>query len=253
MKWNPGDVAIGDMLKVTFPNTERPPFIGAVIRLYTSDIFLESAEIDLVSGEPLREELHVTRESLSFPEYQRGRHNVEAAAEYEVWAAGGLMSFGLEQPEIPQGLTLEELLRHNQSQFILAFNPAKGEWNPAYYRSPFYHAPTGCTVRQPVTVFALNKGARLERHAPDGSADTEYRHLLPDNASISRIDEGYVLGTGARIFGVNHDDLEDMEGQLALGHHSGPAGGLHWHNLKSGRYFAVETAVLSAAGIDLSA
>jgi hypothetical protein len=241
------DIAVGDVLEVSYPHGERPTFTGEVTEVYASALKLTSVEIHSITGEPTRTYRSVTAEDLKAVGAQQAV--VTLRPEYAVWSAGGLMSFGLEQPEIPQGLTLHELLRHNRSQFILAFNPASGEWNPARYRMPFCASER--IIRQHVTVFALNNGATLERYTPDGPASSQYRHLLPENVDFIRIDTGYVLGTGARVFGINSDASDDVEGQLAMGYHAGPAGGLHWHNLRSGKFFAIETSVLERAGIDI--
>lgn len=239
--WTEADIAVGDVLEVQSPNTLRPPFIGEVTDLYRSDIVLKPVDLNPQTGMPDDKTVRVTRESLSFPEGRAGRHVLTPLPEYGLWSDGSLMSFGLELPEIPVGCTLEELLRFNNCQLILALSPSEEEWNPARYRKPFYDHISGKIIRQHVTVFALNDNMLLTRHTPNGVMKDHYRHLLPNTFEggarpFSKIDAGHVLGM--------------FQGRVALGESFGPGGGLRWHHLSANRVFAIETSILAMAGID---
>lgn len=227
-----GDITPGSVIQIGpgvtrhIPGIDAPYFVGMVVE--KTDAMLELASIAISpQGEPydmrVNVERHILEEAGELPSHH---------PEYRAWCEPeSLLGFELPQPEVPQGLTLEELVRYNNGVFVLSHQSAGPR---ARFRQPFFDHTTASIVRQEVVVFALSGVDTMDRENVGGLVP-DYEYSVPTHASFVVADRGPVL------LGIN--------GQLALGRSFGPGGGLRWHDLT--RRFAIEAKVLKRAGIVL--
>ena len=241
------EVQEGDVFEVLFPNTVTKSFLGMVTRTLTNhtrrgeEAAVELRCIELAKSDKRREGYaQVTQSSLELPQLRVGRHILRSRPEFRRWAddPAALMCFAGEgHPEVPAGMTLDELVRYGNGAFLLSDRPSEFEPNTAFYRNPFFDLTGRKTaVRQRVTVFMLDGDAELrqERISPVSEG---FRPVLPDGATFHKVSEGSVLsgerGTLRLSTGARSTDFEHYA--LHLG------------------YFAIETKVLERAGLASSA
>jgi|GEM_PF-5606913 len=228
------DVKVGGVFEVLFPNTVRPKFMGMVTEHYGTAVVVKSIEIG-EGDTPRNDSAQITQASLELPQLRVGRQILRGFPEYRRWADNPdqLMCFKKGDPEIPTGLSLEELLRHDDGAFILADSPSFGEYSTdACYRRPFYDF-TGrkAVVRQHVTVFRLISGGPMVKV---GSSE-KFRPTLPPGVTFTQVDAG-------PVFSGSRGMLMLGTGVLSPDHRSYSLYG-------AGGHFAVETKVLERAGL----
>lgn len=230
LQWD--DISLGDVVYVSEEITRYVAGIGnrAFLGMVTNmtNEMIELANIELTpEGQPDETYINIER-----PIVDQAPGFFELRPEFRVWCdPDALMGFGASQPQVPQGLTLGELVRYQEGMFVLAHNaPVTAKYTP-----PFFDYASASVIRQRVVVFVLNGClTQLERRNLHGVAG--YRHVVPEHVSFSVADNGPVLRTDP--------------GRLAIGNFFGPGGGYRWHSLGSNERFAVETHVLERAGID---